>query len=144
MRQGRIWKSSVGLAALLSAVVLFASGCSCSKKTEPLQRENQALSQRVAELEGQLSQMETAMAAQRQTAQVSQPVFTPAPAMQPQPVQPQPSQTVYVVAKGDTLWSIAKKQLGSGTRYTEILALNPQITKEQSLSVGTRLTIPAK
>lgn len=27
-------------------------------------------------------------------------------------------------AKGDTLWDIAKKYLGSGARYTEIVKLN--------------------
>ena len=31
---------------------------------------------------------------------------------------------IYTVAKGDSLWSIAKAKLGNGERYTEIKALN--------------------
>ena len=30
----------------------------------------------------------------------------------------------YTVQKGDSLWKIAQEQLGSGTRYTEIMQLN--------------------
>ena len=31
---------------------------------------------------------------------------------------------LYIVKKGDSLWSIAQKQLGSGARYPEIMSLN--------------------
>ena len=30
----------------------------------------------------------------------------------------------YIVQKGDSFWSIAQKQLGSGARYPEIMTLN--------------------
>lgn len=36
---------------------------------------------------------------------------------------PPPAKT-YTVKKGDSLWAIAKKELGSGARYTEIYSLN--------------------
>lgn len=52
---------------------------------------------------------------------------------------------VYTVAKGDTLWSIAKKKLGSGKRYVEIVNLNKSLIKNiNSIKVGQKLIIPAK
>ena len=36
----------------------------------------------------------------------------------------EPNYDTYVVVKGDTLWGIASKKLGSGYRYTEIMAFN--------------------
>jgi LysM repeat protein len=48
--------------------------------------------------------------------------------------------TTYTVAKGDTLWGIAQKRLGSGTRYTEIKALNG-LTSD-TIYAGQVLKIP--
>lgn len=48
----------------------------------------------------------------------------------------------YTVAGGDTLWSIAAKALGSGTRYKEIQALNGLGTT--ALRVGQKLKLPKK
>lgn len=63
--------------------------------------------------------------------------------------------TVYTVQKGDTLWSIAKEQLGSPLRYAEIYDLNKDVIEEAArgrgkkdssnghwLVVGTSLQIP--
>lgn len=51
----------------------------------------------------------------------------------------------YTVAKGDSLWSIAKKQLGDGRRYIEIFKLNQNIIKNPSrISIGQKLVLPAK
>ena len=51
----------------------------------------------------------------------------------------------YVVKEGDSLWQIAVKQLGDGSRYTEIAKLNADtIEEENSLKVGTPLNIPAR
>lgn len=41
----------------------------------------------------------------------------------------------YTVAKGDTLWAIAKKELGDGSRYTEIAKQN-SISNPNELAVG--------
>lgn len=50
--------------------------------------------------------------------------------------------TVYKVKKGDTLWDLATKWLGNGSRYTEIVSLNN--LKSTTLKIGQILTIPAK
>jgi hypothetical protein len=49
---------------------------------------------------------------------------------------------VYTVKKGDTLWDIAKKYLGSGARYTEIVKLNS--LKTSVIIVGQKLKIPTE
>ena len=48
----------------------------------------------------------------------------------------------YTVKKGDTLWDIAKKYLGSGARYTEIVRLNG--LKTSVIIVGQKLKIPTE
>ena len=50
--------------------------------------------------------------------------------------------TIYTVKKGDTLWDIAKKHLGSGARYTEIVKLNG--LKTSVITVGQKLKIPTE
>ena len=52
------------------------------------------------------------------------------------------AETVYTVVKGDTLWGIARKLLGSGYRYTEIVALNG--LKTSTIYSGQQLRIPKK
>ena len=49
----------------------------------------------------------------------------------------------YTIRKGDTLWSIAERRLGSGRRYHEILELNPSIRDVTNIQVGTRIQLPA-
>jgi len=55
------------------------------------------------------------------------------------------STQVYIVQEGDSLWQIAETQLGSGSRYDEIIEANRDIISDkESISVGLRLKIPAK
>ncbi len=48
----------------------------------------------------------------------------------------------YTVRRGDSLWMIAKKQLGRGTRYKEIMALNG-LTSDL-IRAGQKLKLPKK
>jgi nucleoid-associated protein YgaU len=51
----------------------------------------------------------------------------------------------YTVQDGDNLWKIASTQLGSGTRYEEIVKLNGDTLKDGiKLDVGTRLRLPSQ
>ncbi len=53
------------------------------------------------------------------------------------------SNGTYEVVKGDCLWNIAKKHLGSGTRWGEIYELNKGIISDPSLIyVGQQLVLP--
>ncbi len=50
----------------------------------------------------------------------------------------------YKVSPGQSLWSIAADELGSGNRYIEILDLNPQLRSDPGRLVpGMELTLPA-
>jgi len=51
---------------------------------------------------------------------------------------------LYKIQSGDSLWAIAQRELGNGSRYTEILKLNPKISEKSNLVVGSNLKIPAK
>ena len=49
----------------------------------------------------------------------------------------------YVVVRGDSLWLIAKNQLGSGNRWTEIYELNKGIiAKPELIYAGQALVMP--
>ncbi len=49
----------------------------------------------------------------------------------------------YVVKSGDSLWSIAKKYYGDGTKYKKILDANKDIIKNPSvIKIGQKLVIP--
>lgn len=116
---------------MMFGVSLFLTGCGNNEKAS-LQEQNLRLSDRVAELEYQLEQ--------QPQAQASAPAYTPT-----QPTGPAlGNTTVYLVVQGDTLWSIARRQLGSGARYKEILALNPHVSADKPLTIGTKLTLPPK
>jgi nucleoid-associated protein YgaU len=51
----------------------------------------------------------------------------------------------YIVQQGDSLWHIAAKQLGDGSRYEEIVELNAgTLENEDSLAVGLCLKLPSR
>lgn len=50
--------------------------------------------------------------------------------------------TTHKVKKGDTLWSIAKKYLGDGNKYRQIMALNGM--DDTVIHSGDVLKIPTK
>ncbi len=51
-------------------------------------------------------------------------------------------QCIHTVERGESLWLLATKYLGNGTRYTEIMKLNNK--KNANLKVGEKLKIPNK
>ena len=126
MSQIKEQQKKIVLFILVSFAALCVTGCSCQKKLGFFEQENTALMMRINELEAQLMETEAnAAASMAETQTVA-------------------SKAVYLVVEGDTLWSIAKKQLGRGNRYKEILAMNPQLTKDTPLSIGTQLKLPPK
>lgn len=52
------------------------------------------------------------------------------------------AQRTYTVETGDTLWGIAKRKLGSGSRYTEVVKLNG--LKTSTIYKGQVLKLPEK
>lgn len=73
------------------------------------------------------------------------PMYTAyAPVAKEEPeVETEPAyQCIYTVARGDSLWNIAKKNLGNGNRYKEIMALNGK--KTTIIRTGEQLKIPNK
>ncbi len=125
MKHMKITKTAV-LLATASLLTLGTIGCNCSNDLKACQQQNEALAQQVSELEYQLQLADQAAV---QAPVAAAPTFTEA---------------TYLVVQGDTLWSIAAKQLGDGKRYKEILALNPQLTQNTPLTIGTKLKIPAQ
>ena len=66
------------------------------------------------------------------------------PAVDPEPEEPAEGDT-YVVVAGDSLWKIAREQLGSGARWGEIYEANRDTVSDPSLIfIGLTLIIPAK
>jgi nucleoid-associated protein YgaU len=69
-------------------------------------------------------------------AAVEDAVETPEPAAEP---------VFHTVVKGDTLWKISEKTLGSGARYNEIFEANrPMLSHPDKIYPGQMLRIPAK
>ena len=72
--------------------------------------------------------------------------YSPPPAPAPAPVQYEPppvsyTANTYVVQKGDTLWSIAKRTYNDGRRWQDIQAANPGISPTR-LRVGQEIMLP--
>ena len=69
-------------------------------------------------------------------AKVEEEIETPEPAAEP---------VFHTVKKGDTLWKISERTLGSGARYKEIFEANrPMLKDPDKIYPGQVLRIPAK
>lgn len=56
---------------------------------------------------------------------------------------PMPAAGIHVIQEGDSLWKLAKKYLGSGDRYKEIMEANQEaISHPNMLRMGQKLIIP--
>lgn len=60
---------------------------------------------------------------------------------EPEPLPPQPVSRTYTIAKGDTLWSIATREYGSGQKWKDIAQANPSVDPKK-LAVGQQITLP--
>jgi nucleoid-associated protein YgaU len=91
---------------------------------------------------------------------VIQPKQPSAPAKSVQPVapvstirprQPQPvlrpaetaTQKTVAVQRGDSLWRLAQQHLGRGSRWPELLAVNPRIADPNQIRAGAQVNVPA-
>jgi hypothetical protein len=54
-----------------------------------------------------------------------------------------PTAPTWIVAQDDTLWDIAERTLGDGSRAGEILELNPAVRSARDLRVGQHLRLPS-
>jgi len=74
---------------------------------------------------------------------IEPPILIPPP-ITPTPVAPAPKGEYYEVKKGDTLWKIAKKHYGDGTKYTLIQEANPDLIKDPKVvKPGWKIFLPA-
>jgi hypothetical protein len=53
-----------------------------------------------------------------------------------------PKPKTYTVVKGDTLWGIAKRFLGSGAKYPNIVKINPAIKNPSLIKIGQVIKLP--
>lgn len=159
MSQRGIRKRALALAAV-GAIVLFIAGCDCQQQVETLQGQNETLALRVEELESLLQRSEASARAAIARAEMQPPATAARPTAPTAPARPRTAQTprsastaqpqasagrtVYTVVEGDNLWNIARRQLGRGIRYKEILDLNPSVSTNEPLAIGTRLILPAR
>jgi nucleoid-associated protein YgaU len=70
-------------------------------------------------------------------------VHSAAPSVVAVPAQPVATQRTISVKPGDSLWKLAQQNLGRGSRYTELLAVNPAIVDANQIRAGARLILPA-
>jgi nucleoid-associated protein YgaU len=64
-----------------------------------------------------------------------------------QPKRPLPytaiaTQKTVSVQRGDSLWKLAKQNLGRGNRWPELLAVNPRIVDPNQIRAGAQLNLP--
>jgi nucleoid-associated protein YgaU len=49
-----------------------------------------------------------------------------------------------IIQPGDSLWKLAQKNLGRGSRWQELLPVNPSVVDPTRIAAGTEIVIPAK
>ena len=89
--------------------------------------------------------MLTEASAPDQPQEPEQPAQPETPAEPEQPAEEQPgSAGTYTVQSGDSLWRIASRELGSGTRWSEIYDLNRDVISDPDrIYIGQELQLPA-
>jgi nucleoid-associated protein YgaU len=54
-----------------------------------------------------------------------------------------PKLNVVVVKPGDSLWKLAEENLGKGTRWRELLAVNPAVVDANHIDAGSQIFLPS-
>lgn len=87
----------------------------------------------------------------RQSISSNSSAFAPAPApIAPAlPVAPisrtsSPALHAITVQRGDSLWKLAQQNLGRGSRWPELLALNPRIANPGQIKAGAQIYLPTR
>jgi nucleoid-associated protein YgaU len=81
----------------------------------------------------------------------AKPVQPAAPLATVRPLQPRSEANSAAIAtqktvsahRGDSLWKLAKQNLGRGSRWPELVAVNPGISDPNKISIGTEINLPA-
>jgi len=55
-----------------------------------------------------------------------------------------PALHAVTVQRGDSLWKLAQQNLGNGSRWPELLAVNPRIANPGQIKAGAQLYLPAR
>ena len=75
------------------------------------------------------------------TVEAAAPAAAPAEAAPAEAAPAAAAEGTHTIAAGDTLWDIAKKAYGAGSKWKTIADANPEIDAD-NLTVGTTLKIP--
>ncbi|UCH33766.1 MAG: LysM peptidoglycan-binding domain-containing protein [Armatimonadota bacterium] len=158
-QQRRAWLGAVVFVVLLVAIIWLAarsSGGYSSRAADDLSKRVTALESAVQAVSGgtpggaSQGAPDAASPAATVTPVAPQPTTPPAPATKapptpkppPAPVRP-PSTKTYTVKDGESLWTIARSQLGDGRRAEEIAELNG-IKAPYNIRVGDKLKLPTR
>jgi nucleoid-associated protein YgaU len=80
-------------------------------------------------------------------ARPSMPVAPPRPVKPVVPrvakIQPPNIAGLVIVQPGDSLWKLAKNNLGTGARWHELAAVNPSLVDPNRINPGTQINLPA-
>ena len=96
----------------------------------------------VKELNGVVSADKYGAPAGRITKIESQPEVNPEPKPEVKPAQP--AEGTYVVVAGDSLWAIAQKNYGTGTKWGVVYEANKDTVKNPGMIyIGQVLVLPA-
>lgn len=96
-----------------------------------------------APVDAQAGDQQPADQAEAAAEQTEQPAQTTKTSGQTKQAASSSSGQTYTTQKGDTLWGIAKKFYGNGSRWTVIAEANG-LSKDSPISSGMKLKIPAK
>lgn len=135
-------------AIAILGVLCLAAGLSCEKPEPQMPAPPTPPVRPMAELKPASHPKPSALAVARRpaptTKRITRPtllVVKPAPVTRPKDTPP--ALRTYTVRKKDTLWSIAKRHLGDGQRWREIVAANPGLD-HRKLMPGQTIKLPER